>query len=362
MGVRNLRDYRMHLARHKEMDVLFSPFNIVAENVLVRNFSLEDVRGLYLQHTAETGQKFDDDAIEYAFYLTQGQPWLVNALAYQACFRDVVDRSKKITKEDIEWAKEELIKRRDTHIDALVDKLQDPRVRNIIDAIITGIDTSRDFPFGDLAYVFDLGLVVRRDNNLVIANPIYQEILPRELTYSTQLTMPQQQLWYVNPDGSINMHKMLAEFTQFYRENSAIWLEKFAYKESGPHLFTMAFLQRIINGGGKIHREYALGRDRVDLLIVWPGRHSLAVPVVALQERSRGDGGKKQRIVIEFKVWRSEEKTLIKGLEQTAGYMDTSNATEGHLIIFDKGAKSWDEKIYTKQEHFGNKLITVWGM
>ena len=183
------------------------------------------------------------------------------------------------------------------------------------------------------------------------ANPIYQEVLPRELTYSTQLTMPQQQLWYVNPDGSINMHKMLTEFTQFYRENSAIWLDKFAYKESGPHLFTMAFLQCIINacpselpersrGGGKIHREYALGIDRVDMLIKW----------------------QTQRIVIELKVWRSEAKTLISGLEQTAKYMDASNATEGHLIIFDGRAKTWDEKIYHRQENFAGKTINIWGM
>ena len=116
--------------------------------------------------------------------------------------------------------------------------------------------------------------------------------------------------------------------------------EKFAYKEAGPHLLTMAFLQRIINGGGKIHREYALGTDRVDLLITW----------------------KKQRIVIELKIWHSKAKTLDKGLIQTAGYMDTSGATEGHLIIFDRQEKSWEEKIYTRQEHVENKIITVWGL
>ena len=63
------------------------------------------VRDLYLQHTQETGQQFTDDAIEYAFYLTQGQPWLVNALAYEACFEMVIDRSKPITKEIVERAK-----------------------------------------------------------------------------------------------------------------------------------------------------------------------------------------------------------------------------------------------------------------
>ena len=114
----------------------------------------------------------------------------------------------------------------------------------------------------------------------------------------------------------------------------------------------MAFLQRIINacpsklpersrGGGKIHREYALGRKRFDLLLTWPG--------------------KKQKIVIELKVYK-DTKTIPDGLVQTADYMDISGATEGHLVIFDKREKNWEEKIYTKQEKVGNKVISIWGL
>ena len=355
IGVRDVRDYRIWSDVEHQIILGGSAFNIKDESLRLSDFTQEEVRTLYLQHTAATYQKFDNDAIDYAFDLTQGQPWLVNALAYQACFVDVTDRTKPITKEAIEQAKETLILRRDTHIDVLVDRLQEPRVRTIVDAIIRGTERSIDVPIDDIQYVIDLGLVKKQDKNLVIANPMYEEVLPRELTYSTQLTLPQQQLWYVNPDGSIDMHKMLLEFAQFYRENSAIWLEKFAYKESGPHLLIMAFLQRIINGGGKIHREYDLGTDRVDLLITWPILHS--------QEQSEGKVGKTQRIVVELKVWHSKTKTLIKGLEQASGYMDTANATEGHLVIFDRSSdKSWEEKIYQRQETIGNKIITVWGM
>jgi hypothetical protein len=341
VGVRDVRDYRIWSDAQQQIVLGGSAFNIKDESLRLPDFTKDEVKQLYLQHTQATGQKFDDDAIDYAFELTQGQPWLVNALAYQACFKDVTDYSKPITQEVIEVAKETIIKRRDTHLDVLIDKLSEPRIRVIIDAIITGIDTSINIPVDDIQYAIDLGFVARRGNVLSIANQIYQEVLPRELTYTTQLTMPQQQLWYVREDGSIDMHKMLTEFTQFYRENSAVWLEKFAYKESGPHLLTMAFLQRIINGGGRIHREYALGTDRVDLLITW----------------------KMQRIVIELKVWYSKAKTIDKGLEQTARYMDTSGATEGHLVVFDKrDDKSWEEKIYTKQETVDGKVINIWGL
>lgn len=340
IGVRDVRDYRIWSESEHDMVLGGSAFNIKAESLVLHNFTLDQVRMLYNQHSHETGQKFTDEAVKYAFYLTNGQPWLVNALAYQACFRDVTDRSQLITKEVIERAKNTLILRRDTHIDQLVHKLKEPRVRRIIDSIIMGEDAPQDFPIDDIQYVIDLGLVTKYNQRLDIANPIYKEIIPRELSYSTQLSITQQALWYQNNDGSLNMHKLLEAFTQFYRENSAIWLEKFDYKESGPHLLLMAFLQRVINGGGKIHREYALGRKRVDLLIFWG----------------------EQRIVIELKVKRGQ-KTIDEGLIQTAEYMDTNNATEGHLIVFDREAnKSWNEKIFVQEHKVGKDIITVWGI
>jgi hypothetical protein len=145
---------------------------------------------------------------------------------------------------------------------------------------------------------------------------------------------------YQNPDKSLNMHKLLSAFTQFFRVNSAMWLAQIDYPESAPHLLLMAYLQRVVNGGGKIHREYALGRKRVDLLVEFGS----------------------QRIIIEMKINRGKQ-TIPEGLEQTAGYMDTSNATEGHLLIFDQTpGKSWEEKIFTQEDMFDNKKITVWGL
>lgn len=344
VGVRDVRDYRIWSDAEQKSILGGSAFNIKAESLVLLSFSQEQVRDLYLQHTQETGQKFTNEAIEYAFYLTQGQPWLVNALAYQACFRDVTDYTQPITKEVIERAKEALIKRRDTHLDVLIDRLQEPRVRAIMDMVIQGQE-AQDFPMDDISYVIDLGLIRRDQRNLVIANPIYQEVIPRELIHATQFMMTQEIKWYQNDDQSINTYKLLEAFTQFYRESSDAWLEKFAYKEAGPHLLLMAFLQRVINGGGKIHREYALGRKRVDLLVEWPFGQN-----------------KKQCIVIELKI-RRNTKTLIEGLEQTKNYMDLNNATEGYLVIFDREqGKTWDEKIYHRQEQLQGKTIEVWGL
>ncbi len=338
VGVRDVRDYRIWSDENQQYIVGGSAFNIKAESLTLAPFSEEELRALYVQHTQETGQVFIEDAIHYAYVQTRGQAWLANAIVYQACFRDVTDRSQPITLEVMERARTALILRSDTHLDALSARLNEDRVCHIVDAIIAGKSTPENFPEDDIEYVIDLGLIVRHEGTLQIANPIYQEILPRALVAGTQDSITQKLAWYLHADGSLNMQALLKAFTQFYRENSAIWLEKFAYKEAGPHLLMMAFLQRVINGGGHIHREYALGTQRVDLLISF----------------------KKQRIVVELKIAHGL-KYLQDGLAQTAQYMDTAHATEGHLVLFDPSNASWDDKIYERQEQVNEKTIAVWG-
>jgi len=164
------------------------------------------------------------------------------------------------------------------------------------------------------------------------------------------------QLWYVNEDGTIDMNKLLREFQQFFRENSESWLERFDYKEAGFQLLLQAFLQRIINGGGLVDREYALGRGRVDLLIRW------RYPANAI----RGEQ-KEQRIVLELKTIRERTpnpgRILSEGLEQTARYAAQSGATEAHLIICDERLRrEWDDKIYERSEHSGDFEVKVWGV
>ena len=344
VGVRDVRDYRIWSDAQQATVLGGSAFNIKAESLTLHNFTLKQVRNLLLQHTKETGQEFTKDAIAYTFEQTQGQPWLVNALAYQACFCDVTDRKKTITLDVIQRAREALIKRQDTHLDVLISRLNEPRVVHIVDAILSGTGEDQDFKSDDIQYARDLGLI--SSTEFAIANPIYQEIIPRELTSSKQMAFTMEtKKWYLHKDGSLNTHKLLEKFTEFYRENSEVWQERFAYKEAGPHLLLMAFLQRVVNGGGVITREYALGRGRLDILVAWPYGKS-----------------KQQRAVFELKVHRNA-KTLPDGLKQTAGYMRTCNATEGHLIIFNRSSKkTWDEKIFTQQEMVGKREITVWGM
>ena len=128
IGLRDVRDYKVASGGSERLNTA-SPFNIKTESLTLDNFSYDDVAVLYAQHTAETGQRFTAEAVALAFELTQGQPWLVNALARRAVMEVVPDPAVAVTVEDIEAAKEILIQRQDTHLDSLAERLREPRVR-----------------------------------------------------------------------------------------------------------------------------------------------------------------------------------------------------------------------------------------
>lgn len=354
-GVRDVRDYRIVLS-NQDIITGGSAFNIKAESLHLGNFSPEEVHQLYMQHTEETGQVFDEACFPMIWQATEGQPWLVNALGYEVTvhMKENRDRSVRIIPEMIYRAQEQIIYRRDTHIDILIDKLKEPRVKRVIEPILANSDEADEslIPTDDIQYVADMGLVKREKGQTIrIANAIYREIIPRELTWSTQEMMVQQPQWYQNPDNSINMEKLLIDFQQFFRQNSDAWIGKFDYAEAGPQLLLQAYLQRIVNGGGYIDREYGLGRKRTDLLIRKP--------------LTNGYGGPVQRIVLELKIKRGALETIIDdGLRQTFEYMDTvGSVDEGHLIIFDRSKdKTWEERIWHKPYQYRGRTITVWGM
>ena len=351
-GVRDVRDYRIHQG-DGEIITGGSAFNIKTKSLRMGNFSPEETRALWMQHTEETGQVFDESIFPELWEDTFGQPWLVNALGQEVIWELRVnrDRGRKISLADYKEAREQLIQSRATHLDQLTDKLQEPRVHSVISTLLAAEQESLRVPPADIEYVADLGLIRTRPS-ICISNRIYQEVIPRELTWAAQVMIANQETeWYVTPEHRLDMPKLLAAFQQFFREHADTWSVGFSYRESAPQLLMQAFLQRIINGGGRITREYGLGRRRTDLFIEWP-----------LDEK-QGLYGPIQRIVIEIKLRRGALETVIaQGLEQTADYVRRVGADEAHLMIFDRESKqTWDEKIWRRGERFGDLQIDVWG-
>ena len=316
-GVRDLRDYRIHSRAEAAIITGGSAFNIRAESLRLGDFTAAEVITLLEEHTAETGQKFTPAALDRVWELTQGQPWLVNALAYEACF-DIPagrDRSLPITADLIDQAKERLIVNRVTHLDQLADKLREERVRRVIEPMLAGT-LMENVPEDDRQYLVDLGLL-RRDGagGLVVANPIYREVLPRALAGGPQDTLPRITPTWLNPDGSLNAERLLAAFLAFWRQHGQPLLKSAPYHEIAPHLVLMAFLHRVVNGDGTLEREYAIGSGRMDLCLRYGGL----------------------TLGMELKVWRDgDPDPLTAGLTQLDSYLAGLRLDRGWLVIFDR--------------------------
>ena len=326
-GVRDIRDYRIRSSTG-EVIAGGSPFNVAAKSLRMGDFTEAETRALMAQHTEETGQRFSEAALDSVWTQTRGQPWLVNALCAGACFDNKAgrDRSRSIEVDDVYAAREELILSRRTHLDQLAHKLEEERVRRVVEPMLSGGEARHQVR--DLEYLRDLGLIDGSEPPR-IANPIYAEVVPRELGYILQSSLDVQARWYVDGDGGLNMDKLLRAFGTFFGEHSGHWLERFAeYPEAGPQLILQAYLQRVVNGGGRIEREYGLGRGRTDLLVLWP--------------REAGQPSDLwERFVVECKVLRDSDRkslawTVEKGVKQTLGYMKQCGAEEGHLVVIDR--------------------------
>ena len=343
-GVRDVRDYRIHSSSEKAVITGGSAFNIKARSFRLGDFGEAEVRALLGQHTEETGQVFTEGAVQAVWEETRGQPWLVNALADQATSQKR-DRTLKIGRKDVMETREALIRRRDTHLDQLADKLRESRVRRVIEPLLAGASALDQIPDDDLQYVRDLGLIAA-DAPVRIANPIYREVIPRTLTWTVEERLLQEAAWYTRDDGSLDVDALLRAFQQFFRENAEHWVERFDYREAGPQLLLQAFLHRVVNSGGRIEREYGLGRGRVDLVVCWPSN------------------GVEEKTVVECKVLRgSRERTIREGVRQTREYMDRAGSGAGHLVVFDRRkGRTWAQRIFRREEEEGARRVTVRGM
>ncbi len=340
IGMRNIRDYKGKIREEQETLGSARPSNIVTKALTLKNFTKEEVRELYHQHTQDTGQVFPADVTDSIYYYTQGQPWLVNAAA-----REIVaeilesDHTKEIRADHAEKAVEAIIRRRDTHIDSLLMRLKEERVIKIVEPMITG--EQREFvPLDDdLQFVRDLGLIKTENGIITPSCPVYEEVMIRYLGMADNLDHQKYQLSVYAEKGKLDMRKLLTDFQQFWRDNSAIWQERFQYKEAAPHLILMAFLQRVINTGGRIDRELATGRGRVDMCLHYENR----------------------KYPVEIKI-RRDAKTLEQGRKQLAAYMDTLGCDEGWLVIFDRRKKtSWKNRLFWKTGKLENRTIHAVG-
>ena len=343
VGMRDIRDYKARIRPDSQTLGSASPFNIITEDITFGTFPREAIASLYAQHTKETGQVFTAEAIDKVWEFTRGQPWLVNAIA-RHCVVKIHDYhyDEPITADDVLAAKEAIVKARGTHVDSLMERLKEPRVRRVVEPVILGSERGVAMNDDDYRFVLDLGILrVDPDRGLVPGNPMYAEIILRYLSHDEQegFKMRYRTPFWLKADGSLDMPALMTEFQRFWRENSGADREVYGYNEATPHLVMMGYLQRVVNGGGRIEREMALGSKRLDLCVEFG----------------------KYRYAVELKMRRNYSPT--ESPEQLVGYLDHLGLSEGWMALFDDdAAKPWDEKIFLRDETLSGKTIHVVGL
>ena len=186
-------------------------------------------------------------------------------------------------------------------------------------------------PHDDIQFLMDLGLCrMSPEGGLIAANPIYQEVLPRVLSQTPQASLPQIVPSWLTPKGALDPEKLLEAFLAFWRQHGQPLLKSSPYHEIAPHLVLMAFLHRVVNGGGTLEREYAIGPDRMDICL----RYGAVI------------------LGLELKVWRQGRPDPLKaGLAELDGYLVGLGLTTGWLVIFDprEGLPPIAERTTTEQ-------------
>jgi hypothetical protein len=389
-GRRDIRDGQVQVGPEAESSRNVCPFNIIKESFTLPNFTHEDIKTLYSQHTEASGQIFTDEAVERAWHWTEGQPWLVNALADEVVVKQLKnDYAKVINDSDIDKAFQGLILRNYPHFDYLTERLKEPWVRRVMETVVIGASV---FPQGisrdDVKYTVDLGLLKTDPSNsrvLLPANQIYQEIIVRTLTKNIAKLIKDKDLERYPPnrwmDGTnLDLSGLLKAFQGYWVKNSEMFINNNIDEsmildtidsaipkynlisdtaeglrqeivnniEKGlidltngalTHLVIFSFLQRVLNGGADfIKREIALGKLRADICVGYKGRN----------------------YPLELKIYGAI--SLEKSLEQLFGYMNKTLASEGWLVVFDKDfTKPWDKKMYWKTQDYKDKIIHIIG-
>ncbi|HEY0133871.1 MAG TPA: hypothetical protein VGB85_07320 [Nannocystis sp.] len=314
VGLRDIRDYRVRGDEREHLGTA-SPFNISVESLTLKDFTPAEVAELFAQHTADTGQAVPAETLARIYHWSRGQPWLVNALGRQLMDVLVTDRAKPMQPADVDAAARILIERQDTHLDSLSERLREPRVRAIVEPMVGGANP-QPLPNDDVRYVLDLGLLRRgSDGTIEVSNPIYKEIIVRDLLVVPRISLPKLQPSWLTPAGKLDAQALLAAFIKFWRRHGEPVMRSAPYHEIAPHLVMMAFLDRVANGGGTVEREYAIGSGRLDLCLRLGG----------------------ESLAIELKVWREHEPDpREEGLEQLDAYLAGLGLPVGWLVIFDR--------------------------
>ena len=246
----------------------------------------------------------------------------------------------------IDRAKEQLVRSRTTHLHNLHHRLYEPRVAAVVEPVLLGETEVADQSADDIDYCFDLGLLTRGPHGLEPANPLYREVLARALAAPYQDRLPEPWWPWRTAEGRLDFPALIEAFFPWWRRHGDVLVEGTdqGWREAAGHLIFMGFLQRVINGGGEVEREYASGRGRLDLVVSY-GPDRFAVELKRVPPRG-----------VSLETIREE------GVAQLAGYLDTLGLAEGWILVFNqRPGLSWEERLWSEEREVDGRRIHLRG-
>jgi phosphoribosyl-ATP pyrophosphohydrolase len=317
-GMRSLRDHDVALGG----DGSGSPFNIVRD-IVVKNFTRDEVVRLYAQHTADTGQRFTDEALETVWAQTRGQPLLVNALADLAVTQLVPEASQAIEASHIEEAIRLFEASNPIHLTSLAKRLSEDRVMNVVAPVVVG--DAPNVSSDDLRYATELGLLERGTHErLEPANPIYARALLKLVTSREREALLGWTPQWLDEAGRVDVVRLRENFLAFWELHRDMMRNRIHYEEAVAHFGLMTYLDRVANGGGYVAREFAVGRGRLDLLLV---HRELRLPIEVKVHRDRGGDPEPE------------------GLQQLERYCRGLGVAHGWLVVFDQRSTATGKRL-----------------
>ena len=291
-----------------------SPFNI-ADHVELPPFSLNNVRDLYAQYTAETNQLFTEGAVKKVYEETAGQPWLVNRLGTILTVNVKPGTVEPITENDVEAAIQLLLSEKNDHFDNLYEKAKLYK-ETFVEIVFDKVEY---IPYNEeQSWLEQYGLIKKSEGKTIVSNNIYKAIHIKTFFKEAQALREIKIQGYTLPGNRLDMERILAEFNRYIAQIGvrAFYEKDKPYEKTGQFLLTAWLYQFAESGEGELRYEVPSGLGRMDILLIYKG----------------------QRYIIETKVNHNEDITVIEqeGMDQVFGkYLSSEGVEAGYLVIFD---------------------------
>jgi hypothetical protein len=248
------------------------------------------------------------------------------------------DYSQNISSQHIDEAAENLIRRRDLHIDYLLKYLSEPRSKRFIYPILSASDedlVKQNQEHGillldeDYRFCLELGLL-KKDRRLRPANPIYACSIVRYLNENIQYPLSCELIDKWMDGQNIDFTGLLKGFQDFLSLNSKDYFKDQNYIDLSPHLLLSAFIQKVVNDRAIVINDLAKGYGYSEIVV----RYSEHSYLIGLEVKYKQNN------------WQQPSQLLL-------AYKDRLQTDEGWLVVFDRiSRKSLEEKLTWNTETF----------